>query len=105
MKKQKSSSVSTLNVEKPQSELKDPSKSDDKLGEVLEINCIASLPRKKWGIGNWKKNGMVGLHSADTALKLAAQGLLWVLKLKMNSDCAAKIGIQFGDTHLPRRLR
>ncbi len=34
---------------------------------------------------------MWGPPSADTALKLAVQGIFWVLNLRMKSDCAARM--------------
>jgi hypothetical protein len=70
--------------------LKDPSKSDDKLGELLKQIASLPCPEKTGGLETGK-NGMRGLPSADTALNLAAQGLPWVLKLEIKSDCAARM--------------
>jgi hypothetical protein len=57
VKKQNSSSVLTSTVGKPQSELKDSSKSDDKLGELLKQIDSLPCPEKTGGLETGK-NGM-----------------------------------------------
>ena len=73
MKKAKSSSISTLTVEKPQSELKDSSKSDDKLERLLKQIALLPCPEETGGMET-EGHKMGGPPSADTVLKLVARG-------------------------------
>ncbi len=83
-------------VVRGQSELKESPKSDDKLDELLKQ--IASLPcPEKTGGTETEGHEIEGPPLADTVLKFGAQGLLWVLKLEVKSECAARMESNFDE--------
>ncbi len=90
MKKAKSSSVSTLIVENPQSELKESSKSDEKLERLLKQIALLPCPEETGGMET-EGHEMGGPPLADAVLKLVARGLLWVSKLEVKSGCGARM--------------